>query len=189
MNLEQICKKMAERGLVIGASGNVSERQGDFFRITASSVRLDSVNNSTIITCGINSDVTPEKASIETGMHRAIYQQRQEVNAIIHANPPYTTLLACSDEIINTSIIPEGALIHVSYVGVFQPGSKELASAVGSASLKSDVIILRNHGVVVIGVSLEEALNRLEYVEFISRLIIMARMSGIKLNEAEFKVI
>lgn len=184
MDIKQVCKKIAEKGLVVGASGNVSERHGEFFCITASSTRLDCVD--TILSCGIDSENIPSGASIETRMHRAIYRERSDVNAIIHANPPYSTLLACSNQTVNTSLIPEGNLIHpVHYVGVFPPGSKELASAVASAALKSNVIILKNHGVVVMGRSLKEALNRLEYLEFICGIVIMARMSGITLHQAE----
>ena len=184
MDIKKACRIIAEKGYVSGASGNVSRRSGDFFCITASGIRLDSVEPGlTTVRCRVDADGVPPGASIETRMHRAIYQRRPDVKAVIHSNPPYSTLLACSkDVMLDTSIIPEGKLIDpVGFVEFFPAGSTELASAAGSAVADSNVILLQNHGTVVVGDSLEAALNSLEYLEFICYLTVTARIGGIRL--------
>ena len=184
MDIITACRKMADNGLVTGASGNVSEKTGDSFRITASGTRLDSIGKSALLTCGIASDDIPKGASMETPMHRAIYRQNPDAGAVIHANPPFSTIFACAGELIDTSLIPEGALLDpICRVGAYPPGSNELAEDVGSASGKSNVLILKNHGVVTVGGSLEEALNRMEYLELICRIIVSAKGAGIELGE------
>ena len=184
MDIITACRKMADRGLVAGASGNVSEKTGDSFRITASGTRLDSIKDeSDLLTCRIDSDDIPKGASMETRMHREIYRQTPDACAVIHANPPFSTIFACAGELIDTSLIPEGALLDpICRVGAYPPGSNELAEDVGSASGKSNVLILKNHGVVTVGGSLEEALNRMEYLELICRIIVNAKGAGIELE-------
>ena len=186
MDIITACRKIADKGLVAGASGNVSEKTGNSFCITASGTRLDSVTDeSALLTCGIASDDVPTGASMETRMHRAIYRQCPDAGAVIHANPPYSTLTACSSELsIDTSLIPEGALLDpVCRVGAYPAGSNELAVAVGLASGKSNVLILKNHGVVTIGENLQEALNMMEYLELICRIIVSAKSAGIVLDK------
>lgn len=185
MDIITACERISEKGLVSGASGNVSERTGSSFLITASGMRLDSVRSDRdLLTCGIGSDDIPEGASMETRMHRAIYRQRPDVRGVIHANPPFSTIVACARELeINTSLIPEGALLEpVCRVVAYPAGSEELAVAVGLAAGKSDVLVLEKHGVVTAGGNLEEALNRMEYLELICRIIVTAKSAGIELD-------
>ncbi|MDW7727238.1 MAG: class II aldolase/adducin family protein [Candidatus Methanoperedens sp.] len=186
MDIITACQKIADKGLVAGASGNLSERAGRTFHITASGMRLDSVmDESAALTCSIDSDDIPAGASRETRMHRAIYRQRPDIGAVIHANPQFSTLYACSGELsIDTSLIPEGVLLDpVCRVTAYPAGSVELADAVGSAARNSNVLVLRNHGVVTAGSNMEEALNRMEYLELICRIIFTARSAGIWLGE------
>ena len=186
MDIITACRKMADKGLVAGASGNVSEKTGNSFCITASGMRLDSIRDeSDLLTCGIASGDIPEGASMETRMHRAIYRQNPDAGAVIHANPPFSTIFACAGELaVDTSLIPEGALLDpVCRVGAYLPGSDELAEAVGSASGKSNVLFLKNHGVVTVGGSLQEALNRMEYLELICRIIVTAKSAGLVLDK------
>ena len=185
MDIITACRKIADKGLVAGASGNVSEKTGNSFCITASGMRLDSIRDeSDLLTCGIASGDIPEGASMETRMHRAIYRQRPDAGAVIHANPLFSTIFACSRELIDTSLIPEGALLDpICRVGAYQAGSNELAEAVGSVSGKSNVLFLKNHGVVTVGGSLQEALNRMEYLELICRIIVTAKSAGLVLDK------
>ncbi|MCX9015120.1 MAG: class II aldolase/adducin family protein [Candidatus Methanoperedens sp.] len=185
MDIITACRKIAEKGLVAGASGNVSERAGSSFHITASGVRLDSVRSAKdLVKCDTGSDAFITGASMETRMHRAIYRQRPDAWAVIHANPPFSTVVACAPELtVDTSLIPEGALLNpVCRVGAYPAGSNELAEAVGLSAGKSNVLILKNHGVVTVGANMEEALNRLEYLELICRIIVTAKSAGIVLG-------
>lgn len=182
MDIKTTCRTVSEKCLVTGGSGNVSERDGDSFHITLSGARLDSIE--TILACRVDSSDIPQGASLETIMHREIYRERQDIMAVIHANPPYSTLFSCTNGLkVDTSLIPEGQLIDpVHWVAALPAGSEELAKAVGSGVTMSNVLILRNHGVVTVGKDLKEALNRLEYLELICRIEITAKMSNIELQ-------
>ena len=97
---------------------------------------------------------------------------------------PFSTIIACAGELsIDTTFIPEGALLEpVCRVGAYPAGSNELAVAVGSASGKYNILVLEKHGVVTVGESLQEALNRMEYLELICRIIVTAKSAGIELG-------
>ena len=51
-----------------------------------------------------------------------------------------------------------------------RPGSSELAAEVGRASRSHDCLLLRNHGLIALGDSVSEAVDRAEELEATARL-------------------
>ena len=85
-----------ERNLVSAAGGNVSVRAGAGLLITASGVSLRDVCAEDIIYCSMSGEllVCREglKPSKETPFHLNVYRSRENVNAVIHVHPDYSTL-------------------------------------------------------------------------------------------------
>ncbi|MDI6704291.1 MAG: class II aldolase/adducin family protein [bacterium] len=185
--LKRYSRLAYELGLVWGTSGNMSVRvDKDHFLITASSANLREISSKELVTCSLHSDtVTCGNPSMEFRMHRRIYIAREDVFAILHSHPCFSTLIACSlDFKIKKEIIPEsiaylGKIERISYS---HPGSKELAEEVGRRSAESDTLLLENHGVVCVGASLKDVINKTETMEFLSRLIILAKAAGVELK-------
>ena len=155
----------------------------------------------------------PYKPSSEYRFHLAIYKNRPDINAVIHAHPTYCTVFAVKNPPpesglptregsirqstfnkggfpstlmgegkgegeLNAKLLTETeeTLGKIGYVGYFKPGSLELAKAVGKASIKHNAIILAHHGVVVFGKDLTEARYRLERLEFLSKVTLLASL-------------
>jgi L-fuculose-phosphate aldolase len=178
---------LLQRHLVWGKSGNISLKiEPDAFFISATGSNLGLLSDRDIVLCRISQDTWQgmRHPSMEREMHRSIYQVNELAAAIIHSQPFYATLMACSDTEIETDLIPEAMayLGKVSRVPYHHAGSKELARSVAERSRFSQVLLLENHGVVSWGASLDEALMNTETLEFLCRLLVTAGVSGWKLK-------
>ena len=112
-------------------------------------------------------------------MHRAIYVNQPQAQAILHSSPFYTTLVACSDIELRLDLVPESMayLSNMGRVPYFHPGTPELAEAAGEQAAHN-VIILENHGLIVWGRSIEETVQVSEMMERLCQTIVVAKMSG-----------
>lgn len=179
--------QMWVRGLVWGCSGNISRRTGDdSFLISASGANLAALTAKDLAECSVTSTAhRGPNPSREVALHRAVYQLRSQVQAVLHSSPFYTTLVACGGETpLRTDLFPEAMayLRPIALVPYHHPGSQMLADAVAAQATQSDVLILLNHGAVILARDLEEAVLRLETLEFLCRLETTARASGATLR-------
>jgi L-fuculose-phosphate aldolase len=97
-------RAMLENELTRGNAGNLSARVDEtHYLITASGTHLGELAADDFVICSIDSaDVIGNlKPSKETPMHAAIYKKRPEINAVLHASPFYSTMIACSTLIIH----------------------------------------------------------------------------------------
>jgi len=180
-------KALADRGLVWGHSGNISARaDADTFLATAGGADLSFLLDDDIIACQIESDLYEglRAPSMEAGLHRNIYRTCKEAMAVIHSQPFYSTLVACSDIEVRTDLLPEAMVYlgQVARVPYHHAGSNELADAVASKASDSRVLLLANHGVVCWGQTLGEALLATETLELLCRMIVTARAGEIEMN-------
>lgn len=176
-----------DKQLVWGHSGNISIRtdQNSFF-ISAGGSDLRLLQSDDIIQCEISRNTYNgnKKPSMETGLHRNIYRVNDDIHAIIHSQPFYSTVIACSDIEMRTDLLPEAIayLGTIERVPYYHAGSDELAEATSSKAVSSHVLVLQNHGLVCCGSTLDEAVLKTETMEFYCRLLVISRAGGINLN-------
>ena len=108
------------------------------------------------------------KPSIETSFHLGIYKARKDARAVFHVHPPFATAYAVAGKKI--PMVTEAAkivLIDVPLLPHAQPGSIDLANTVadGFKDSKVKAVMLREHGIVVIGETLEGTYNTTALVE------------------------
>mgnify|MGYP001060135755 CR=1 FL=1 len=173
--------------LAWGTSGNISVRtDSSEMLITASGTYMANLSEDDFVKFNIftGQNYSERKASKETPMHLGIYQKREDINAVLHSSPFYTTLFACSNETIISELFVETMyyLEDIAYVDYFHPGSQELAEAVTTQASNANIIIMKNHGVVVFDESLLEAQMRLQTLEMTCRMILKAKESGVPLS-------
>lgn len=178
---------LADKELVWGQSGNISMKvELDAFLISAGGTNLGQLSEGDLILCPIERDEyqSTRHPSMETGLHRGIYRTSENSKAIIHSQPIYTTLVACSDMEIRTDFLPESMayLSTIERIPYYHAGSYELAEATAEKSAHSSVLLLNNHGAICWGSSLEEALIKTETLEFLCRLLVISSNNSINLN-------
>lgn len=193
-NLIDAGRYLFDNRLAWGTSGNLSLRSDDGqMLITASGTRIGALSQNDFVMFHISSGekLGNMKASKETPMHLGIYRNRNEVKAILHSSPFYSTLFSCCNEPVPSKIFVEAMyyLENISYVDYYHPGTQELADAISEQAKNADIIIMRHHGVVVMDSTLQEALVRMETLEIACRMALEAKKAGLKLNEIPCNVV
>lgn len=190
-NIKALLKKYSRHafnlGLVWGTSGNMSARADAVsFFITASGKSLGDISDKDLVLCRTDGNSADRKASMEWRLHSAIYKNVKNAIAVFHSQAPCSTLIACAkNKKLKTAIIPEtiAYLSKIEVVPYRHAGSAELAEKAGEYAKKADVLLLENHGVVTIGSSIEEAVNKALTFEFLCRLHVLSRSADIELKE------
>ncbi|MBN1246255.1 MAG: class II aldolase/adducin family protein [Anaerolineae bacterium] len=136
------------------------------------------------------SAIGPHRPSSEYPFHRAIYQQRPDLGAIVHAHPPSLVSFSILRETPDTRIIPQANRVcgPVGFAPYALPGSEQLGENIARTFGEGyNIVILENHGMVAGGESLLSAFQRLETLDFCARTLIRAHGLGEvrKLSEAE----
>lgn len=163
-------RRAYQRGLTTSTGGNISHRYGDYMLITCSGKDKSSLTSDDIAKVEIRTgeNLTPSlKLSIESEMHRLIYIERGDVNAIVHSHPTFSCLFSASDMEIDTSLIAESwfLLDKVERIPYARMGTKELALIVSTYMKNHDAALLSNHGAIALGRTMLSAFDRIECLE------------------------
>ena len=175
-------RRLHERGLVTATEGNISVRVRDGYLVTASGISKGLMTPEHVVFIdqqGRHADGGPAVSS-ESRMHAAIYARRPDVRAVIHAHPPAATAFAVAHMPLRAPILAESVLVlgDVPLIPYATPGTEELASAVAGGLLEGRAALLANHGAVTVGQTLAQAHYRMETLEHVARVALMARLLG-----------
>ena len=179
--------------LTPGRSGNLSVRVGDRVAVTPTGVAYDGFEPADVPVVDLDGEwIDGELApSSEVPMHTGIYRER-DVGAIVHAHAPAATTLSILGEPlppIHYMLVAVGGEVPVASYAPF--GTSELAAnAVGAmAAADADAVILANHGLVVCGDSLGDAVENTVHVESLAGTYLRARSVGepTTLSEADLE--
>jgi L-fuculose-phosphate aldolase len=183
----ETARRMATMGLVSGTSGNVSVRLGsyagrDLMAITASGVSYDTLGADDIAIVDYEMEPVEGEAipSSESLLHVAIYRRRPDVDAVVHTHALYSSVAAVAGvdipPIVDEMVVTLGGAIGVSEYAF--PGSSELAENVCDALGDRSAALIRSHGSVGVGHSLEEALDACALTEKVAQIFVMSSMLG-----------
>ncbi|HLO62416.1 MAG TPA: class II aldolase/adducin family protein [Azonexus sp.] len=154
-------RAMQPAGLNKGTAGNVSVRQGDGYYITPTGMPYDRLAADDIPLMALDgSHQGTRKPSSEWRFHRDLYAARPEVGAVLHAHSPFAVSLAC----LRRDIPPfhymiarfGGDTIRCADYAIF--GSEALSASAMAAMADRKGCLLANHGLLVAGRDLDEAL-------------------------------
>jgi L-fuculose-phosphate aldolase len=181
--ITMIISKIYSSGLTTTSGGNISviDESGDIW-VTPSAVDKGSLRASDIVV--VRKDGTIEgrhKPSSEYPFHKAIYDRRPDIRAIVHAHPPALVSFSIVRQIPNTNIIPQAKYVcgDIGYAPYEVPGSEDLGAVIAGEFEKGfKALIMENHGTVVGGTDLLDAYQRFETLEFCCRTIIYGNMIG-----------
>ena len=184
--LQAAGRYMVQHELTWGNAGNLSARvAADRYVITASGTRLGELSEGDFAECRIGEEGThAPRPSKERPMHEAIYATRPEINAVLHASPFYTTLIACSEAAVPSTWFVEAMyyLERIARVPYSHPGSTELGAGVREQAGRANILLLENHGVLVYDTSVQEALMGMHTLEMVCRMWVTAQSAGIDMR-------
>ncbi|MEU2357382.1 class II aldolase/adducin family protein [Streptomyces misionensis] len=174
--LVETARRSVADGLVVGTSGNVSARVGDVVLVTPSGVPYDRLGPDDIT--GV--DLTGRQVlgtlvpTSELPMHLAVYRGTG-AHAIVHTHAVHATAVS--------TLVTELPLVHYMAAALGGPvrvapyatyGTEELAENMLRALAGRSGCLLRNHGTVTYGATLDQAYDRTAQLEWMCRLWLTA---------------
>jgi len=157
----KVARELDAAGLMPNKSGNLSCRVDGSFLITPSGIPYEGLTTAQLVEMPLPALAEPAggpRPSSEWRMHAALYEARPEVAAIVHTHSPRATALACAGRGIpafHYMIALAGGEVRCMPYATF--GSDELAGQAVSGLRDRRAVMLANHGVVAVGVSLRRA--------------------------------
>ncbi len=177
-------REMERLDLVSGSSGNVSVRIGGegLMAITPMGVPYAGMDESDIVI--VDRDLEPVEGDLppssESLLHLDIYARRKDVAAVVHTHSVFSSVAAVIGReippILDEMVVYIGGGIRVSDYAF--PGTQELAQNVCEALEERSAALIRNHGAVGVGSTVEEALRVCALVERVAKIHTYAAMSG-----------
>jgi L-fuculose-phosphate aldolase len=174
--------KIAQAGLVAGAGGNISARDGDIIWMKPSGFAMDEMGPDDL--CGMDlktggQRLGKNRPTSEVNMHLGIYRVRPDVTAVFHTHSAWASGVISSGvklrpmfaEFVNDL----GRVTTVPYV---TPTTQRLADAMAAAAREHDTIFMVNHGVLAVGVHIKQAFYRVVVVEDAAKSLVAACAVG-----------
>src|SRR2546421_11260278 len=171
MTHDDIKEKMIWAGKVL-----VNEGQDDFTRghisfrlpddpscffMKAHSLGLDEITKDNILTIGLDGDVVAGKARrhSEVYIHSEIFKARADAHCVLHTHPPYSIALSATGRPLKAYSQP-GALFR-NALGLYTDTinlirTPAMGAGVAKALGRGRGVLLKNHGVVCVGATIEE---------------------------------
>jgi L-fuculose-phosphate aldolase len=166
------CRDMNRLGINQGTSGNISLRHDEGMLITPTSVPYDAMQAEQIVFMKLDgAPAAGQRPSSEWRFHRDILKARPEVNAVVHAHPPFATILAIMGREIPAVhymiACAGGDTIRCAPYATF--GTDELSRHAVAALADRSACLLAHHGMIVVGTSLAKAMWLAVEVETLAR--------------------
>jgi L-fuculose-phosphate aldolase len=179
----EIGRRLYERGLITATEGNISVRTDAGLLVTAGGVSKGFLTPELIVETDADGVRLggASRVSSEIAMHAAIYRRRPDVSAVVHAHPPAATAFAVAHLPLDEPLLAESVLVlgRVPLVPYAPPSTAALAEAVADAIGAGAVaVLLANHGAVTVGQTLARAHERMETLEHVARVALLARQLG-----------
>ncbi len=177
-------RELHSRGWVANHDGNLTARLGtDRFLATPTAVSKGAVGPEMLIVVDRTGSVVQgtRKGFSELKLHLAAYEARADVLCVVHAHPPTATGFAVAGQELGPPFMAEPVVSlgpRVPLIPFGLPGEPDLGAALAAALADADVVLLQNHGVLAVGPDLETCVLRLELVEHLCKVALVARQLG-----------
>ena len=184
--LVELAASLYSRGFSVGSAGNISVRLDDGYLITptnSSLGRLDPARLSRLDSSFRH--IGGDKPSKEVFMHRAFYTARSDAGAVVHLHSTMATAVACLPEVTKENPIPPLTPYFVMRVGrsmpivpYYRPGDAAMEPAIAAGARGARAVLLANHGPVVSGKTLVDAVYAAEELEEAAKLFLLLRKAA-----------
>lgn len=183
----EAAKELERLGLVAVSSGNVSIRVDDGGRplliITPMGLPYARMTAGDVVVADFEGEpVEGERPpSSELNLHVAVYQARPDARAVVHTHSISASVCAVGGleipPIVDEMVVNLGGGVRVAEYGF--PSTRDLGDKAVAALGDRKAVLLRNHGLAVVGATLEEALAHCRLVERLAQIFLTARALGV----------
>jgi L-fuculose-phosphate aldolase len=181
----EIGKRIYDKGFVAANDGNISIKLPDGTVLcTPTGVSKGFMTLDMVCRVDMDGNILESsgdfKPSSEVFMHLRVYRERPDVNAVVHAHPPYATAYAIAHIPLFEPIMPEAVIMLgcVPIVPYGTPSTSEIPDAVAPYLPHFDALLLANHGALSFGADIYNAYHKMESLEFYAKLSYLAKNLG-----------
>ena len=178
----EVAKRLDEKNLVNTFEGNISTKRDGIIYITPTT------KNKALLTEDMIAVIDEDgkqiggnaKPTSELPMHMATYKLRDNIGGVVHCHPTFMTAYAICNIPITTKAYPEmmGNFDTFEIVPYGKPGTEEILKGADKLFEHADIVLLGNHGVLAVGPTVTDAMNKVEAAEAITKTLVFANMLG-----------
>ena len=182
---QQLCdigRMLYERRFIGAADGNLAVRlDPQRLLVTPSGCLKGFMDPDMLVVTDLAGDPLGKgRPSSEIRMHVAVFQERPDISAILHAHAPYCTAFSLSGVGLARCIIPEivvtvGTVPTVPYA---TPGTDDLTASVRVPIRHADALVLERHGTLTVGTDIWDAYRVLDMIEHAARITHLSLQLG-----------
>lgn len=176
-------KKLITSGLTKGTGGNLSiyNREKKLMAISPSGIDYFKTKPQDVVVLNLKGEkVDGDKVpSSEYEMHKIFYENRTDINAIVHTHTIYATTIACLNwdlPAVHYMIALAGPNVRCAEYATY--GTKELAENAFKAMENRNAVLLANHGLLAGAKDLANAFNVTEEIEYCAELYYRTKSIG-----------
>lgn len=180
----ETARKMISAGLVMTTWGNVSIRNPEkqLVALTPSGTDYFKMGPEDIVITDLHGNVVEGslRPTSETPLHTMIYRERPEINAVVHTHSPWATAMSVAGLEIPVVLAEVAASIggRISIAPYTPGGTDEFGRTALEAMGKKYGALLKNHGVIGVGPTIQKAFNAACVIEDAAKVYFVARMLG-----------
>lgn len=192
---EAICRfghLLYMRGYAHGSSGNISARTDDGIIVTPTNSCLGLLDPAQLSAVGSDGKhISGDPPSKEAFLHLSMYQERPGARGIVHLHCTHAVAVSCLCHEDRSNVLPPLTAYYAMRIGklplipYFRPGDRALAEAVREQARTHNAVLLANHGPVVAGKTLEDAVFSAEELEETAKLSLLLGDRTVSLLTAE----
>jgi len=176
-------KRLYAKRFVVANDGNISARIDDKrVLITATQICKGDMTQDDLLVVDYDGNLLEgdKVPTSEMKMHLAVYKQRSDVMAIVHAHPPNATAFAVSGMGLDKLTMPEVifTLGKISLAEYGTPSTSQIPDAVSKVIQDSDAVLLSNHGALCVGESVMDAYFKMETLDHFADITLKSRSLG-----------
>ncbi len=177
-----VAKRLDEKGLVNAFEGNISAKRDGLVYITPTGKNKGLLTEDMIAVIGEDGNQIGGncKPTSELPMHLQVYSIRKGIGGVVHCHPTFLTAHAICNKPVETKGYPEMMANFKAFeiAAYGRPGTEDILRDAIPIFKHSDVVLLGNHGVVAVGNTVEDAMNKVEAAEAITKTLYFARAIG-----------
>ncbi|MGH8507308.1 MAG: class II aldolase/adducin family protein [Gammaproteobacteria bacterium] len=175
-------RELSASGLNVGTAGNLAARTADAFLVTPTGIPYADLKPDHIVEVTLTGEVRSRhlRPSSEWRIHRDIFVARPEIGVSLHVHSPYATALACCRLGIPAfhymvAVAGDRTIPCAPYAAF---GTQALSDRVVEALRGRRACLMANHGMMIVGIDLNNALRLAQEVEFLARLYCLSLQIG-----------
>jgi 3-dehydro-4-phosphotetronate decarboxylase len=179
--IARVGASLFDRGLTAGSSGNISVRLPDGgWLMTPTNISLGNLDPARLARFDADGrHLSGDAPTKEAFLHFSMYAERQTAQAVVHLHSSHATAVSILRDVDPADVMPALTAYYIMRVGrlplvpYFAPGDPDLAHAVRALASHHHAVLLANHGPVVAGTSLDNALFAIEELEEAAKLFLL----------------